>query len=125
MIADLASAYKIKVIFASVLPVSDYHKDVNPAYERTPGRPPVLIKALNDWLEHLCSQRGYTYLNYYPAMLDNAGELKEDLGDDGLHPNAEGLPDHGSARARSDSDRAGAGSQEAQQKPSRRHQTSR
>src|SRR5262249_9467187 len=35
MMADLASAYKIKVIFASVLPVSDYHKDQNPAYEMT------------------------------------------------------------------------------------------
>ncbi len=40
--ATLAQAGKIKVIFASVTPVSDYHKDQNPAYERTPGRPPAL-----------------------------------------------------------------------------------
>jgi len=90
MIADLASAYRIKLIFASVLPVSDYHKDVNPANERTKERPPVFIKALNEWLQALCAQRGYTYLNYYAAMVDDAGQLKTDLGDDGLHPNSKG-----------------------------------
>ena len=34
-IADLCDTYKIKVIFASVLPVSDYHKADNKSYERT------------------------------------------------------------------------------------------
>lgn len=90
MMADLASAYKIKVIFASVLPVSDYHKDVNPSNERTKERPPVFIKALNDWLQSLCSQRGYVYLDYYAAMVDSTGQLQADLGDDGLHPNSKG-----------------------------------
>jgi lysophospholipase L1-like esterase len=89
-IADLASAYKIKPIFASVLPVSDYHKDVSPANERTAGRPPASIKALNEWMERFCSERGYTYLNYFSAMVDDAGQLQADLGDDGLHPNAKG-----------------------------------
>ena len=41
VIADLAAAYKVKVIFASVLPVSDYHRDKNPAFEMTVARPPV------------------------------------------------------------------------------------
>jgi len=45
MMADLLSAGRIRVIFASVLPVSDYHKDQNPAYERTPGRPPAIEAA--------------------------------------------------------------------------------
>jgi lysophospholipase L1-like esterase len=90
MMAELAATQKIKVIFASVLPVSDYHKDVNPAYEVTPGRPPLYIKALNDWLQGLCSQRGYTYLNYFPALVDGAGQFQADLADDGLHPNAKG-----------------------------------
>jgi lysophospholipase L1-like esterase len=90
MIADLAAAQKIKVIFASVTPVSDYHKDVNPANERTTGRPPVFIKALNDWLQSFCTQRGYTYLNYFPALVDGAGQFQADLADDGLHPNAKG-----------------------------------
>ncbi len=90
MIADLASAYRIKVIFASVLPVSDYHKSDNPAYERTKDRPPVFISALNEWIERLCTQRGYTYLNYYAALVDSAGQLNMDVSDDGLHPNAKG-----------------------------------
>jgi lysophospholipase L1-like esterase len=90
MIADLASAYRIKVIFASVTPVSDYHKSENPANERTKDRPPVFINALNEWMEHLCTQRGYTYLNYYPALVDGMGQLTMDMSDDGLHPNAKG-----------------------------------
>jgi lysophospholipase L1-like esterase len=90
MIADLASAYRIKVIFASVLPVSDHHKDVNASYERTPGRPPVYIKALNDWLQAFCAQRHFTYLNYFDSTVDSNGQLQADLADDGLHPNSKG-----------------------------------
>jgi lysophospholipase L1-like esterase len=90
MIADLADKHGIKVIFASVLPVHDYHKAQNPAYERTPARPPESIRALNDWLRGFCSQHGYAYLDYYGAMLDSAGLLRADLADDGLHPNAAG-----------------------------------
>jgi lysophospholipase L1-like esterase len=88
--ADLASANKIKLIFASVLPVSDYHKDQDPAYERTPGRPPSSIRALNDWLQSFCTQRNCVYLNYFPAMIDDKGQLQTDISEDGLHPNSKG-----------------------------------
>ena len=90
MIADLCDTYKIKVIFASVLPVSDYHSGENKSYERTPARPPIFIKALNEWIESLCANRHHVYLNYHAAMVDATGQLKADLGDDGLHPNAKG-----------------------------------
>lgn len=90
MIADLADHYHIKVIFASVLPVSDYHKNVNPAYEQTRVRPPIYIRALNDWLQSFCAQRHYTYLNYYSSMIDKSGAMQADLADDGLHPNSKG-----------------------------------
>jgi len=90
MLAELASAHGIKVIFGSVLPVSNYHKDVNRAFERTPTRPPVFIRALNDWLKTYCVQRGYTYVNYFDAVADAQGEFTADLSDDGLHPNAKG-----------------------------------
>jgi lysophospholipase L1-like esterase len=90
MMADLAEKHDIKVILASVLPVSDYHKDQNPAWEQTSVRPPMLIRALNDWLKSLCSQRGFTYLDYYGAMVDSSGQLGSDLADDGLHPNGKG-----------------------------------
>jgi len=90
MLADLASAAKVKVIFASLLPVSDAHKDTDPSYERTPSHPPLFIRALNDWLKAFCAQRGYTYLDYYPALIDNQGQFGADLSDDGLHPNPKG-----------------------------------
>ena len=53
MLADMASAYKIKVIFAAVMPVSDYHKDRGPGLRAHAAAPPVFIKALNDWLQKL------------------------------------------------------------------------
>jgi len=90
MMVDLASLYKIKVIFASVLPVSDYHKNDNPSYERTKDRPPLFINALNEWIGKLCAQRNLTYLDYYTSLVDPSGHLKEDLSDDGLHLNSKG-----------------------------------
>lgn len=90
MLADLAAAARIKVIFASVLPVSDWHKNVDPSYERTPSHPPLFIRALNDWLKAFCVQRGLVYLDYSPALTDQSGELGEDLSDNGLDPNAKG-----------------------------------
>lgn len=89
-IADLADLYKIKVIFASVLPISDYHRAADARNERSRERPPQVILALNEWIQKFCQQRGYTYLNYWPVLADEAGMLKRDLADDGLHPNAAG-----------------------------------
>ena len=90
MLADLASANKVKAIFASLLPVSDAHKNADPSYERTPSHPPVFITALNEWLERFCAQRGYVYLNFYPALADAQGQLGAELSDDGLNPNSKG-----------------------------------
>jgi lysophospholipase L1-like esterase len=90
MIADLARAHSIKPLFASVLPVSDYHKGVNPRYEMTKTRPPSTIREINQWLLQYCAQHDYTYVDYYSAMVDGAGFLQADLADDGLHPNAKG-----------------------------------
>jgi lysophospholipase L1-like esterase len=90
MIAELAGFYKIKVLFASVLPVSDYHKDVDPSYERTKTRPLATIGALNDWLKSYCAKRNLVYLDYYSKLMDGSGLLKADLADDGLHPNSAG-----------------------------------
>jgi lysophospholipase L1-like esterase len=90
LLADLAAAAKIRVVFTSVTPVSDFHRDVDPSYQRTTARQPVLIKALNDWLVSFCSQRGYVFLNYVPALSDAQGQFGADLSDDGLHPNSKG-----------------------------------
>jgi lysophospholipase L1-like esterase len=88
--ATLAAANKVKIIFAAVTPVSDYHKDQNPAYERTPGRPPAQIRQLNDWLQAFCTKQGHPYVDYYSALVDGNGQLRTEMGDDGLHPNAMG-----------------------------------
>jgi lysophospholipase L1-like esterase len=90
MMAELAQAHRIRVILASVLPVSDYSKAADPQYERTRFRPPALIRALNDWMRSYCANNGFTYLDYYSQMVDKAGLLKADLAEDGLHPNAAG-----------------------------------
>ncbi len=90
MLADVAAAARIKVIFASVLPVSDWHKNVDPSYERSPSHPPLFIRALNDWLRAFCAQRGLVYLDYADALSDQSGQMGQDLSDDGLHPNEKG-----------------------------------
>jgi lysophospholipase L1-like esterase len=90
MIADLAEFNNIRPLFASILPVSDYHKNVNPRFAMTLRLPPATILALNTWLRHFCSQRGYIYVDYFSAMVDSAGYLQADLADDGLHPNSKG-----------------------------------
>jgi lysophospholipase L1-like esterase len=90
MICDLADAHKIKVILASILPVHDYNKDKNPAWEITRRRPMASIKAMNDWLGQFCAKRQYLYLDYSGAMIDDSGHMKAELADDGLHPNPAG-----------------------------------
>jgi lysophospholipase L1-like esterase len=70
--------------------VSDYHRDRNPAFEMTRVRPPQQIKALNDWMERLCRERGFAYVDYFSMVADAKGYLKAELADDGLHPNGSG-----------------------------------
>jgi lysophospholipase L1-like esterase len=90
MIAGLADYHHIRPLFASILPVSDYHKNVNPRFERTRMGAPATIMAINTWLRQFCAQHGYTYVDYFAAMVDSAGYLQADLADDGLHPNSKG-----------------------------------
>jgi len=90
MMADVALAHQIEPLFASLLPVSDYHKDVNPQYAQTTRRPPARIVELNNWLKSFCQQRRLPYIDYYSALVDQAGYLQADTSDDGLHPNAKG-----------------------------------
>ncbi|MCC6857886.1 MAG: hypothetical protein IT158_04960 [Bryobacterales bacterium] len=90
MMGDLADAYKIKVLMASILPVSDYHKAKNPRFEMSKARPPAVIANLNYWIKDFCAQRKYTYVDYHSKMVDKAGFMQAELADDGLHPNSMG-----------------------------------
>lgn len=82
--SQLARANGIRVVLSSVTPVCDY---INPQTDR---RPPEKILALNAWIKDYCARNGFTYLDYYPAMLDDNKMLKKELTHDGLHPNAAG-----------------------------------
>ena len=82
--ADLAKANGIRVVMASVMPVSDY---IRP---QTPRRPNEKIRELNDWIKKYTAANGHVYLDYYSAMLDDKGVFKQELTYDGLHPNDAG-----------------------------------
>jgi len=80
---DLAKANGIRVILASITPAADYpwHKGLAPAAK---------IKTLNDWLKGYCVTHSVTYLDYYSALVDENGGMKEGTSFDGVHPNAKG-----------------------------------
>jgi lysophospholipase L1-like esterase len=86
--SDLARAHKIRVIFASVLPVHNYTDKAKDFFAQ---RPRERILALNDWLKTYCKNSHDLYLDYFSAMVDDQGMMKKDLADDGLHPNAAGF----------------------------------
>jgi lysophospholipase L1-like esterase len=90
-IAELARAHGIRVVLSSLLPVSDYEKtaDGQPRNQTT-RRPPDQIKALNEWMKKYAAENKLTYLDYYSAMIDDKGFLRDELSNDGLHPNVQG-----------------------------------
>ena len=49
------------------------------------------IKSMNARIENLCTQTGVQYIECYNHLLDNAGELKNEFTDDGLHLNQDGF----------------------------------
>jgi lysophospholipase L1-like esterase len=89
--AELARANKIRVVLSSVLPISDYEKtrEGKPIIQSV-RRPPEQIRALNDWMRKYAADSHAIYLDYYSAMVDDKGFLKDELSDDGLHPNQKG-----------------------------------
>jgi lysophospholipase L1-like esterase len=88
--AELATANGIRVVLASVLPVSDYEIRDGKPLTQTVRRPPNQILALNTWLQAYARAHRHVYLDYFSAMVDANGFLKDELSNDGLHPNAQG-----------------------------------
>jgi lysophospholipase L1-like esterase len=81
MMGDLAKSHGIKLVFGSILPVSE---DV------AKTRPPAEIRQIDSWLQDYCNREGFIYLDYFKALADGQGHMPPDLSDDGLHPNARG-----------------------------------
>ena len=82
---ELAQAHGIKVVLCSVMPVADYGR-----VPQTSQRPPADIVRLNEWLKAYAAKSGAVYADYFSAMVDAKGFLKEGISADGLHPNAAG-----------------------------------
>ena len=56
----------------------------------TAGRPPADIVRLNDWIKAYAARVNAIYVDYFSAMVDDKGWMKQGIANDGLHPNAEG-----------------------------------
>jgi acyl-CoA thioesterase I len=80
---EIARANGIRVVLASVLPVSDYpwKRGLEPA--------PKII-ALNDWIRRYAEANGHVYLDFHTAMADERGGLSPELARDGVHPTESG-----------------------------------
>jgi lysophospholipase L1-like esterase len=96
---DLGQKNGIKVFLCSVTPVSDYTMlpagrgapAAAPAKRiQTTGRPPADILKLNAWLKDYASRVNAVYVDYFSALVDAQGMLKDGFSTDGLHPNAKG-----------------------------------
>ena len=57
---------------------------------QTVRRPPDKIIALNTWIKDYVARNHLIYLDYFSAMVDAKGFLKDELSNDGLHPNKDG-----------------------------------
>jgi lysophospholipase L1-like esterase len=88
--SELAHAHGIKVVMASITPVSGYHVANPRVAPQTTTRPMARIQAINDWMKSYAAEHGDVYLDYYSAMLDGTGVLRAELSEDDLHPNAKG-----------------------------------
>ncbi|HEX3747470.1 MAG TPA: SGNH/GDSL hydrolase family protein [Bryobacteraceae bacterium] len=105
---ELAQSHGIKVILCSIMPVSDYPYEAQqsgqtpPPRAGTPGRgpfprmrmtvnhPPGDILKLNAWMKSYAAQVKAIYADYFSALVDDRGWLKDGYSADGLHPNAKG-----------------------------------
>jgi lysophospholipase L1-like esterase len=107
---ELAQHHGIKVILCSLLPVSDYpylrqqSERSAPARTSTPGpgqgpfprikmtegHPPADILKLNAWIKSYATRIQACYADYFAALVDEKGWLRDPYSADGLHPNSEG-----------------------------------
>jgi len=107
---ELAQLHGMKVILCAVLPVSDYPylrqqtapagnaapnaaqggRGAPPPSKMTEGHPAGDILKLNAWMKAYAAKVNAIYADYFSAVVDERGWLKDSYSADGLHPNAEG-----------------------------------
>jgi lysophospholipase L1-like esterase len=81
--AELARAHGIRVILGSIPPAATFNwrPQVNPVPR---------IRELNTWLCDYAARNGFDFIDYYSALSGPSGELRSELGNDGVHPNRSG-----------------------------------
>lgn len=82
--AELAKAYDIIVVLASILPVYQY------SWADDVLDPPSMIDSVNRKIKEYVENQGLVYLDYYSSMVDDRKGLKLDYTGDGVHPNEAG-----------------------------------
>ncbi|MGC1655695.1 MAG: SGNH/GDSL hydrolase family protein [Candidatus Acidiferrales bacterium] len=81
--SELARASKIHPVLCSVLPASDFpwHKGLEPAPK---------VRSLNAWIKEYAAKNDFVYVDYYSAMANSEGGMRDGLSLDGVHPNKAG-----------------------------------
>ena len=80
---EIARANGIRVVLGSIPPTA--------SFSWQPGIDPVpTIRALNTWLRDYAARQRIPYIDYYALLTGSAGELRPELGNDGVHPNRVG-----------------------------------
>jgi lysophospholipase L1-like esterase len=79
---QLAQANAIQVILGQILPVSDYT-----SHKQTEKHPLADIVKLNTWLRSYAAEIHAEVADYYSAVADSKGMLKEGHSEDGAHAN--------------------------------------
>ena len=82
--AELAIAYDIIVVLASILPVYQY------SWADDVLDPPSIVDSVNSKIKEYVENQGLIYLDYYSSMVDDQKGLKLDYTGDGVHPNEAG-----------------------------------
>jgi lysophospholipase L1-like esterase/acetyl esterase/lipase len=77
---DLAEAYDIDVVLASVLPATQFQ------WRRELGDRSADIVRLNEGIQQLAARRGLRYLDYHSALKNDQNGMDKDLAEDGVHP---------------------------------------
>lgn len=81
--AEIAQANGITIILGSIPPAASF--PWRPQVQTTP-----IIRSLNTWLRDYAASKNIGYLDYYASLAGPSGELRSDLGNDGVHPNRKG-----------------------------------
>ena len=81
--AEQAQANGIRVVLAAIPPAK--------ILGWSPGVDPVpSIREINKWIQRYANQKGFTFVDYGPALTDGADGISPNLSADGVHPNAAG-----------------------------------